>query len=156
MNKLETGITWNGILERLQATSASLQSSDQDLNTGYALYESLYGFVQAMRSTFSDFEARAKVLTNCEEYQQQTSRRIHRNTRYGHFSGFTTLDDFVENQTPGQRFEVQMFIVINDNVLSALTKRMKAYHKITSAFEVFRQLKSPEEILETFSRMVSA
>ncbi|CAH1955786.1 unnamed protein product [Acanthoscelides obtectus] len=68
-----------------------------------------------MRSTFSDIEARAKDLTNCEEYQQQTSRRIKRNTKYGHFSGSATLDDFVENQTPGQRFEVQMFIVTIDN-----------------------------------------
>lgn len=43
-NKLETGITiiaWNGILERLKATSALLQSSDQDFNTGYILYASL-------------------------------------------------------------------------------------------------------------------
>ncbi|GBP88981.1 52 kDa repressor of the inhibitor of the protein kinase [Eumeta japonica] len=162
MNKLETGImtiTWNGILERLQATSASLQSSDQDLNTGYALYESLYGYVQAMRSIFSDIEARAKDLTNCEEYQQQSSRQIKRNTKYDHFSGSTTFDDgFVENQTHGQRFEVQVFIVIIDNVLSALTKRMKAYHKITSVYEVFRQLKflTTEEILEKSSNMVSA
>ncbi|GBP45140.1 hypothetical protein EVAR_95791_1 [Eumeta japonica] len=145
MNKLETGImtiTWNGILERLQVTSASLQSSDQDLNTGYALYESLYGYVQAMRSTFSDIEVRAKDLTNCEEYQQQSSRRIKRNTKYDHFSGSTTFDDgFVENQTHGQRFEVQVFIVIIDNVLSALTKRMKAHHNIASVFEVFQQLK---------------
>ncbi|CAF4832448.1 unnamed protein product [Pieris macdunnoughi] len=39
MNKFETGImtiTWNGILECLQATSASLQLSDQDLYTEYA------------------------------------------------------------------------------------------------------------------------
>ncbi|CAF4943878.1 unnamed protein product [Pieris macdunnoughi] len=67
MNKLETGImtiTWNGILERLQATSASLQSSDQDRNTGYALYESLNGYVQGMRSTFSDIKPRAKDPTN--------------------------------------------------------------------------------------------
>ena len=161
MNKLETGImtiTWNGILERLQATSASLQSSDQDLNTGYALYESLYGYIQAMRSTFSDIEARAKDLTNCEEYQQQTSRRIKRNTKYDHFSGSSTPDDFVENRTPGQRFEFEVFIVIIDNVMSALTQRMKAYHKITSVFGVFRQLKSltTKEILEKSSIMVSA
>lgn len=95
---------------------------------------------------------------DCEEYQQQTLRRIKRNTKYDHFSGSITLDDFVENQTPGQRFDVQVFIVIIDNALSALTKRMKAYHKITSVFEVFRQLKSltSEEILEKSSSMVSA
>lgn len=76
MNKLETGImtiAWNEILERLQATN-SLQSSDQDLNTGYALYKSLHGYIQAMRSTFSHIEAKAKALIGCEEYQQSTMR----------------------------------------------------------------------------------
>ncbi|CAB3231953.1 unnamed protein product [Arctia plantaginis] len=111
-----------------------------------------------MRSTFSDVEAKAKDLTDCEEYQQQTSRRSKRNTKYDHFTGSTTLDNFVENQTPGQRFEIQVFIVIIDNVLSALTKRMEAYHEITGVFGIFRQLKSltTEEILENASRMVSA
>ncbi|CAB3237452.1 unnamed protein product [Arctia plantaginis] len=133
-------------------------SSDQDLNTGYALYETVYAYVQAMRSTFSDVEAKAKDLTDCEEYQQQTSRRSKRNTKCDHFTGSTTLDNFVENQTPGQRFEIQVFIVIIDNVLSALTKRMEAYHEITGVFGIFRQLKSltTEEILENASRMVSA
>ncbi|GBP03271.1 RNA-directed DNA polymerase from mobile element jockey [Eumeta japonica] len=42
-----------------------------------------------MRFTFSDVDARAKDLTNCEEYQQQSSRRIKRNTKYDHFSGST-------------------------------------------------------------------
>lgn len=64
MNKLETGImtsTWNRILERVQATSASLQSSKIDLNTGYTFYESLHGYVQIMRSTFSNIEAQARA-----------------------------------------------------------------------------------------------
>ncbi|GBP20614.1 Zinc finger MYM-type protein 1 [Eumeta japonica] len=121
-------ITWNGILERLQATSASLQSSDQDLNTGYALYESLYGYVQAMRSTFSDIEARAKDLTNCEEYQQQSSRRIKRNTKYDHFSGSTTFDDgFVENQTHGQHFEVQLKFLTTEEILEKSSNMVSAY-----------------------------
>uniref|UniRef100_A0A0B7BVG9 DUF4371 domain-containing protein n=1 Tax=Arion vulgaris TaxID=1028688 RepID=A0A0B7BVG9_9EUPU len=139
MSKLETGIVsilWNGILERLQASSASLQSPDQDLNTGYALYESLHGYVQAMRPTFSDIEAKAKILTDCQEYQQQTSRRRKRNTKYDDFSGSTTLDEVVENQTPKQKFESQVFIVIIDNVLSALAKRMEAYHRVTGVFGI--------------------
>ncbi|KAH9640437.1 hypothetical protein HF086_018103, partial [Spodoptera exigua] len=63
---------------------------------------------------FQILEARAKDLTNCEEYQQQTSRRIKRNTKYDHFSSSNTLDDYVENQTPGQRFEFEFFVVNTD------------------------------------------
>lgn len=163
MSKLETGIMtifWNGMLERLQATSVSLQSPDQDLNTGYALYESLHGYVQAMRSTFSDIEAKAKILTDCEEYQQQTSRRRKRNTKYDYLSGSTTLndDEAVENQTPKQKFETQVFIVIIDNILSALAKRMEAYHRVTGVFGILRQLKflTAEEILKKSPNIVSA
>ena len=102
-----------------------------------------------MRSTFLDIEGRAKDRTNCKEYQEQTSRRTKRKSKYDHFSGCTALDDFVENQTPG------VFFVFIDNILSFLTKHMTAYH---SVFEVFRQLKSltTEEILEKSSSMVSS
>ena len=53
-------------------TSTSLQSSDQDFNTACALYKSLHGYIQAMQSMFSDIEQKAKDLTECEDYQQQT------------------------------------------------------------------------------------
>ena len=58
-----------------------------------------------------------------------------------HFSGSTTLDEVVENQTPGQHFEIQVFIVIIDNVLSALAKRMETYYQVTSVFGILRKLK---------------
>ena len=48
MTKLETGIMiifWNQILQRFQLTSASLQSSGQDLNCACALYESAYIYI---------------------------------------------------------------------------------------------------------------
>ena len=75
MMKLETGIMvvlLDQALQDFQMTSASLQSPEQDLNTACALYESLHGYIQDMQSTFSDIEQKAKDLTECEEYQQQT------------------------------------------------------------------------------------
>ncbi|KAJ8927171.1 hypothetical protein NQ314_020447 [Rhamnusium bicolor] len=161
MSKFETGIMtilWNGILERLEAFNDSLQSPVQDLNTGYALYKSSHGSVQTMRPMFSDFEAKGKILTNCEEYQQQNSRRRKRNTKYDDFSGSTTLDEVVENQTPKQKLKSQVFIVIIDSVLSALVKRMEAYHRVTGVFGILRQLKSltAEEILKRSPNIVRA
>ncbi|KAJ8873262.1 hypothetical protein PR048_026896 [Dryococelus australis] len=55
MMKLETGIMItlrDQILQHFQMTSASLKSSGQDLKTACALYESLQGYIQALRSTF--------------------------------------------------------------------------------------------------------
>ena len=75
MMKLETGIVvilWDQVIQHFQMTNTSLQSSDQDLNTVCALYESLHGYIQAMHSTFSDIEQKAKDLTECEDYQQHT------------------------------------------------------------------------------------
>ncbi|GBP95064.1 hypothetical protein EVAR_66608_1 [Eumeta japonica] len=58
-----------------------------------------------MRSTFSDIEARAKDLTNCEEYQQQSSRRIKRNTKrdFGKSSNMVSAyEDDLENSLGGE------------------------------------------------------
>lgn len=93
------------VLQRFQMTSASLQSSDQDLNTACALYESLHGYIQAMRSTFSDIEQKAKDLTECEDYQQQIQREPMRNRKYDDFSGSSTLDLLAESQTPSQKLK---------------------------------------------------
>ena len=111
-----------------------------------------------MRPTFSDIEAKAKILTDCQEYQQQTSRRRKRNTKYDDFSGSTTLNEVVENQTPKHKFESQLFIVIIDNVLYALAKRMESYHRVTGVFGILRQLKSitAEEILKRTQNIVNA
>lgn len=51
-----------------------------------------------------------------------------------------------------------MFIVIIDNILSALAKRMEAYHQVTGVFGILRQLKSltAEEILKRTPNIVSA
>ena len=60
MERLEIGILaalWHKILQRFHTTSQALQSSDQDLNTAVALYESLIEFVHSLRTRFEGFEA---------------------------------------------------------------------------------------------------
>ena len=55
MERLEIGILaalWHKILQRFHTTSQALQSSDQDLNTTVALYESLIEFVHLLRTRF--------------------------------------------------------------------------------------------------------
>ncbi|KAJ8870281.1 hypothetical protein PR048_029302 [Dryococelus australis] len=99
MIKLETAIMitlWDQILQRFQI-SAFLHSYGQDLNTACALYESLQGYIQALRSTFSDMEQNGKTLTGCEEYKCQIRREHKRNRAYDHFKGSScieTIDSF--------------------------------------------------------------
>ena len=54
-------IFWNQILLRFQLTSASLQSSGQDLNSARALRESTYGYIQSLRSTYLDVEKKRQL-----------------------------------------------------------------------------------------------
>ena len=99
MKKLETGIMvvlWDQILQRFQMTSAALQSSDQDLNSACALYESLYGYVEALRPTFTDIEDKAKVLTDCYQYHEEVSRQKRQNRKYDHFHGVNSDDSSIE------------------------------------------------------------
>ena len=62
MTKLKAGIMnifWNQILQHLQLTSASLQSSGQDLNSACALYKSTCGYIQSLHSAYSNIENKA-------------------------------------------------------------------------------------------------
>ena len=81
IKKLETGIMV--VLRRFRSSSASLQSSDQDLNSACALYESLHGYVGALLPTFAVIEDKAKVLTGCH-HRGEDSRRIQKNCKFNY------------------------------------------------------------------------
>ena len=71
--KLETGIMiifWNQTLQRFHLTTASLQSSGQDLNSACAFCKSTYGYIHSLHFTYSDIEKKAIDLTETEEYEQ--------------------------------------------------------------------------------------
>ena len=159
MDKLETGILlvlWDKVLERFQMTSALLQSADQDLNTACSLYESLIGFVQNLRSTFTDIEQKAKNLTECNQCQQEIKRVRRRNQRYDAQTGSTSVED--ESQTPKEKFKTGTYIVIIDSLIASLSKRLGAYQGVASKFGFFRNLQSlsTEEITQKPSQLVKS
>ncbi|KAJ8897987.1 hypothetical protein PR048_003347 [Dryococelus australis] len=149
MVKLETEIMitlWDQILQRFQMTSASLQSSGQDLNTACTLYESLQGYILALCSTFSDTEQKGKTL-NWIEHK--------RNRAYDHFSDSSCIDPIVKSQTPSQQFKAQTFFVIIDNLLSALSKHHKAYQKMNGLFGFLHRLQlTLVEVLKKSSNLI--
>ena len=155
MTKLETGIIiiyWNQILQRFQQTSASLQSFGQDLNSACALYESTYGYIQSLCSTYSDIEKKAIDLIETEEYDQQRRRKCKRNRIYD--DECSTSSGAVPSapiQTPSQRFERTVFFAIIDKLLVALSKRQAAYEKLNSIFGFLcrLQLSTRDEIEKT-------
>ena len=48
-------------MERFRITSTSLQCPSQDLNFSYGLYVSLHGYVQTIKSSFTQIEQKAKT-----------------------------------------------------------------------------------------------
>ncbi|KAF2893827.1 hypothetical protein ILUMI_12346 [Ignelater luminosus] len=55
-------VLWNKVLNRINATSKSLQEITDNLNIVCTLYESLIGFVQELRNDFDSIEEQAKEI----------------------------------------------------------------------------------------------
>ena len=148
---------WNQILQRFQLTSASLQSSGQDLNSACALYESTYGYIQSLSSTYSDIEKKAIDLTETEEYKQQRRRKRKRNGIYDDECGTSSgAGPSAPIQKPCQRFERTVFFSITDNLQVALSKRQTAYEKLNSIFGFLRrlQLSTRDQIVKNCLNLV--
>ena len=161
MKTLETGlmiILWDQILERFQKTSVSLQSSDQDLNSACALYESLQGYVEALRPTFMAFEDQAKILTDCNHYRKDVSRQRRRNRKYDHYVGSTSDDSSIESIQPSESFRIEAFLVIVDSLVAALSKRQIAYKKLKDVFGFLRKLPklTPDEAKAGATKLIHA
>ena len=139
-------------MHRFQQTSASLQSSGQDLNSACALYESTFGYIQSLRSTYSDIEKKAIDLTETEKYEQQRRRKRKRNRIFDDECGTCSgADPSAPIQTFSHRFERTVFFAIIDNLLVALSKRQAAYEKLNTVFGFLRQLQlsNRDEIVKT-------
>ena len=138
MKKLETGfmtVFWDKILQKFQQNSAALQAEDLCLNRAYSLLESLSSFVESLRSEFSSFEQQAKSLTGNENYQDELRRQRRRNPRYD------DVDEVAnESISPAEDFKKNTFSVILDNLKSELTKRTKAYEKLSKTFGFLHNL----------------
>lgn len=159
IKKLETGIMialWDQILQRFQSTSASLQSSDQDLNTSCALYESLHRYVATLRSSFIDFENRGKTITGCHQYNEEISRKKQRNKMCDQSHGFIFDDRATDSMQPSEKFRIQTYLVIIDNLLAALSKRQMAYSKLKDMFGFLRHLPKAdaEEVRYNTSKLI--
>ena len=148
MSRLETGIYivfWNTILQRVNATSLKLQSCNADLNTSIALLKSLRQYIESTRNDFQNYETLGKLKSACDEYKQSEERARKRNVR---------LDplDYGRSQkvelTGSQKFRVQCYLPIIDQLITSLTQTIRAYQESESYFGFLRNLHelSTEEI----------
>ena len=151
MCKLETGILsecWNVILERFNATSKQLQDTKMDLNTAVGLLKSLESFVESQRLEFDKFEQAGKQMSGATEYRDVVMRKRRPNVRLQPLGHALSEDDIViAPERPGRdQFRCDSFLPIMDMLLSALRKRVSAYHEIAQRFGFLSQLSTTDDI----------
>ena len=149
---------WNSLLECFQATQVSLQAKQLNFNIASALYGSLARSLQNFREKFDKFESEAQKLTQVQDYRPTT--RIVRNRRRDEDVGSgRSVPDAMDNQSPEDRFRVEVFLAILDSLLSSLEQLgCKAYTKLNTRFSFLRNRHdlTPSHIQESADRLVEA
>jgi hypothetical protein len=137
MSRLETAIFtefWHKILERVNATSLSLQNPAMDVNSALVLMRSLRSFVEGERDRFDSYEVAGKKLSATQEYRSERIRRA--NVRRQPFE--SSLSD--TQLTPRDKFRTEAFLAAIDSMLAALDQRIKAYEEVCERFGFLRNL----------------
>ena len=106
-------------MERFRITS--LQFPSQDLNISFI---SLHGYIQTMRSSFTQIEQKATNLTVCHTYHGETHRQ-HLPSRFkDDASGCGSADAQLTSQTTSEKFKSRVFLItLTTYYLMCLTVR---------------------------------
>lgn len=68
-------IIWGTILQRINKTSKTLQSSSIDISSLVPLYDSLIQFINTVRGNLNEYEVKAETLFNGETYRYSVQRK---------------------------------------------------------------------------------
>jgi hypothetical protein len=152
MSYLETGIMaefWYVFLDRINATSCTLQDSKMDLNTVVQLYKSLIEFIDQQRNDFGTYELRGKLHSDNSSYREDSVRKRKRKKQFD--EGDADETEF----NPSDRFKTQVFLLTLDKLRSALVHRLAAYKELNQTFGFLRNLEhaSTDMIRSASSRL---
>ena len=140
---LESGIysvSWNDILERVNATSRKLQDPKLDVNAAVTMVVSQKRFVEAKRETFTEYERHGATLYGTSDYVQ--TRQRPRNVRFDYGPASDA------ELTPSQKFRVTSYIPVIDQFVVSLAHCLSSYEELCSRFGFLGKLESlsPVEI----------
>lgn len=124
-------VVWECILNRLNATSKSLQRVETDLATCTYLYECLFQFVISLRNEeiYEEFEEKAKILVKDNGYRAD-HQRLRKKKRF-----FEEADTEAE-LSPRNKFKTSTYFAILDSLASKLRKRKEIFSKLQKKFWV--------------------
>jgi hypothetical protein len=109
-----------------------LQESGLVINTAIVLIKSLKGFVELQRNDFDAFEIEAKGKCGHDSYKAASKRARIRNRQRDFDVGSAQAEDTI--QSPRDRFRIESFLVIIDQLKAALKQRLDAYNEIDKKF----------------------
>lgn len=143
---------WNDILLRFNRSSKLLQSPTIELTPAIALLKSLDKFLDECREKFDYYEQKARDRCGSSTYKSE-SRRVPKRKKHVSDGDAT---DAVEGMSGQQKFKVNTFYVIIDQLKNALQKRIEAYSMVLQRFGVLTEYDSmsDEDIDVAISRLV--
>ena len=153
MRTLEIGFMaefWAVLMERFNKSSKILQSEKLDLNAAVKILVSLREYVATLRPKFHEFEERGRLRSGVNVYKEERCRKRRRNPIY---------DDGIAKDavlTASDRFEIDQFLCIIDNIDTALKKRMEAYCQVCDKFGFLSNMTKmkPNELSAASKRLV--
>ena len=120
---LETGIYtafWDDILQRVDATNRSLQSSKLNLNAAVASLCSLKDFISSKRESFENYEKQGKEL--CGSSQTVIRQRRH-NIRLQPLD-YGRAEEAQLNSS--LKFKIESFLPVIDQFIASLDQRLQS------------------------------
>ncbi|XP_066965970.1 uncharacterized protein [Macrobrachium rosenbergii] len=119
---------WDTFLQRFNNTSKALQCATLDVNNAVSLLNSLQDFVSSLHSKFDDFEEQGKELSETNTYEEDTRRKRKWKKQFDESSS-------EETEISGkEKFRVEVFLRIIDQLNTALVCRASAYEDVSSKF----------------------
>lgn len=141
MNSIEIAfyaLFWNDILERFNATNKILQDSKMVLCSAVVALKSLKLFVKSKRNTFEKYEEKAYQISGTNiighEYKVRSKTR---NVRLNPLDYAKTPD---VQLSPREKFRIESFIPVIDQLSTSLTQRISAYDIIFKRFGFINHL----------------
>ena len=126
-------VLWNSLLQRINATSKSLQDPILCLSKVVELFKSLIIFFQTVRENFPKIETEARHILGIEnDDTAYEDKRPRKRTLF--------FDETAENDVMmkgREKFIVGTLNVVCDRLVVELGNRLKAYENINNRFGVF-------------------
>ncbi|KAF2879888.1 hypothetical protein ILUMI_26283, partial [Ignelater luminosus] len=119
----------NKVLNRINATSKSLQEITANLNIACTLYESLMGFVQELRNDFDSIEEQVKEI--CGNFTDAIYSTDFQRSRKRKCKFDDNCDDDIQFSAKNN-FKINTFYVMCDSLVNELIRRKTAYASINN------------------------